>query len=349
MTSYFVRGSTIWLNYYVDGKRVRKSADLPDTPQNRKLVTTKIIPAIDLEIATGRIHKKKPKKFEYYGNIFLKMKDGNRSYYAKQGYWKRVIEHFKGRDIDTITRLEVKQYLHNLDMKSKSKGAFKSCLKGIFELAVDDDIITSNPALSIKLKADEREDIQYYTKEEVQRLLNVATGVMKAYLIIAFNTGMRTGEILGLQLGDFKDDGYIHMQRTRSKGVLGSGKTNNARRKIPYSPELLKAAQEYQPKNSLFIFGDIDDSMHLRYEWDRVVKAAGVKKHKLYASRHTFATIMLQENIVSINELAGLLGHSSAKITLECYASVIKSKNIDLGANFMLFGHNTVTTKKKNV
>lgn len=57
---------------------------------------------------------------------------------------------------------------------------------------------------------------------------------------------------------------------------------------------------------------------------------------------------MLQENIVSINELAGLLGHSSPKVTLAHYASVIDAKNIDLGHNFSLFGHNIDTTKKRN-
>lgn len=46
---------------------------------------------------------------------------------------------------------------------------------------------------------------------------------------------------------------------------------------------------------------------------------------------------MLKDNIVSINELSGLLGHNKASTTLEYYASVIKSKNIDLGVNFSLF------------
>lgn len=59
---------------------------------------------------------------------------------------------------------------------------------------------------------------------------------------------------------------------------------------------------------------------------------------------------MLKENIVSINELAGLLGHSSPKVTLEHYASVIQSKNINLGANFSLFDvvscDNAVTMNK---
>jgi hypothetical protein len=41
---------------------------------------------------------------------------------------------------------------------------------------------------------------------------------------------------------------------------------------------------------------------------------------------------------VSINELAGLLGHSTPKVTLAHYASVIDAKTIDLGKNFDLFG-----------
>ena len=56
---------------------------------------------------------------------------------------------------------------------------------------------------------------------------------------------------------------------------------------------------------------------------------------------------MLQENIISINELAGLLGHSSPKITLEHYASVINVKSIDLGTNFSLFSYNPATIEKK--
>jgi len=164
---------------------------------------------------------------------------------------------------------------------------------------------------------------------------------------IAFNTGMRVGEILGLQLVDFKDDGYIHIKRTRTKGMLGSGKTNNAIRKVPYAPFILEEAKKIQSKDNIFLFGDIDDASLLRTQWRDVCLEANVPKYKLYATRHTFATLMLKENIVSINELAGLLGHSSPKVTLEYYASVIQSKNIDLGKDFSLFGHAAVTTKNK--
>ena len=188
--------------------------------------------------------------------------------------------------------------------------------------------------------------IFHYTKEEVQKLLHVATGIIKPYLLIAFNTGMRVGEILGLQLGDFKDDGYIHIKRTRTKGMIGSGKTNNAIRKVPYPAFILDEVKKIQ-MNHIFIFGYIDDASLLRSQWRDVCINANLQRHKLYSTRHTFAILMLKENIVSINELAGLLGHSTPKVTLEHYASVIQSKNVDLGVNFSLYGHNAVIDIKK--
>lgn len=351
MTTYYIRGSTIWLNYYVDGKRLQKSTKLKNTPPNIKIITTQIIPALDIKIATGEIYKRKPKTFEYYGDIFLKQKSANKSYMLRKGYYERVINDFRGQDIDTITRLDIKKYLISFNIKSVSKNTYKSCIKEIFELAVDDDVVSVNPALNIKLKADEKSDIKYYTRKEVYKLLSVATGITKAYLEIAFNTGMRVGEILGLQLEDFKDDGYIHIKRTRTKGVVGSGKTNNALRLVPYSKYMLKCVKAVQQTDHLYIFGNIDDAQLFRCQWKNVCTKAEVERYKLYSTRHTFATLMLKENIVSINELAGLLGHSSPKVTLTHYASIIDAKNIDLGANFSLFDKRncdkTVTIKNK--
>ena len=345
MTTYYLRGSIIWLNYNVDGKRFQKSTKLKNTPQNIKIVQSKIIPALDIKIATGEIYKKKPKTFKYYGNIFLLQKDSNKSFLLKQGYYERVIEYFNNVNIDSITRLDIKEYLISLNIKSKSKTVYKSCIKEIFELAVDDGVISYNPALSIKLKSDIHTDIEYYTKEQVNILLDASTGLIRSYLLIAFHTGMRVGEILGLQLSDFKKDGYIHIKRTRTKGIIGTGKTNNAIRNIPYPKFILDEVKNTQPKDNLYLFGDIDDAYKLRYMWKNICKLANVPKHKLYSTRHTYATLMLKDNIVSINELAGLLGHSSPKVTLEHYASVIDSKNIDLGLNFSLYSDDTVTIK----
>lgn len=38
MVTYFFRKEIIWLNYYVDGKRIRKSTKLKNTSENIKVV-----------------------------------------------------------------------------------------------------------------------------------------------------------------------------------------------------------------------------------------------------------------------------------------------------------------------
>ena len=348
MAKCYIRDKKIWIVYYVDKIRHRKSTGLDNTPKNIKLVEKEFIPQLMIKIATGDIYKKKPKTFEYYGNIFLNQKDSLKSFLNKRSYFERVIKYFGSKDIDKITRLDIKEYLLSLNMKTVSKSTYKSCVKEIFELAVDDGVINFNPALDIKLPSERKDAIEYYNREEVFKLLNSATGIINAYLEIAFNTGMRVGEILGLQLADFKDDGFIHIKRTRTKGVIGNGKTANAIRKVPYQPYMLEEVKKIH-SNHIFIFGNIDDASLLRSQWKRVLKDSDVPYHKLYSTRHTFATLMLQENIVSINELAGLLGHSSPKVTLEHYASVIQSKNIDLGVNFSLFCHDMDTMKNETI
>jgi len=76
--------------------------------------------------------------------------------------------------------------------------------------------------------------------------------------------------------------------------------SNNALRKVPYSNDILEEVKKIQGDN-IFIFGTIDDAGLLRRN---ICLDTGIKRNKLYSTRHTFATLMLKEDI---NELAGLL------------------------------------------
>jgi integrase len=164
----FIRGKTIWISYYVDDKRIRKSTKLKNNPQNIKLVKSEVIPQLILKIQSGEIYKRKPKTFKYYADILISIKEKKlRAFELKVGCYNRVITFFGKKDIDTITRLDIKQYLNNLNMKSMSKNTYKSIIKEVFELAVDDAVITVNPALNISLPPDIKGDIEYFTKAEV--------------------------------------------------------------------------------------------------------------------------------------------------------------------------------------
>lgn len=347
LVQHFVRGKKLWINYTIDSKRYRKPTGLNNNAKNRKIVETIIIPQILTKITTGEIYKKKPKSFSYYGEIFLKHKEkALRTYLDKLPYFERVLEHFGNTNIDKITRLDIKEYLNTLIMKSNSKRIYKSCINEIFELAVDDGILAYNPALNIKLSKDTKIPVQYFYKYEVEKLLSTATGFMRVYLLIAFNTGMRPEEILGLQFTDIRDN-IITISRVRTKGRVDYPKTNNSFRKLKI-PQFIFEEIESLKSNSLYLFRDIDDVGKLRKKWLKLIKDADVEHRKMSATRHTFATLMLQEKIVSINELSGLLGHSSPKVTFAHYSGVIDSSLIDLGKDFALFGHNSDTMPQKN-
>ena len=56
-----------------------------------------------------------PKTFRYYGNIFLQSKSNLKIFDFKYKYFQRVIDSFGDRNIDEITRLDIKQYLISLN------------------------------------------------------------------------------------------------------------------------------------------------------------------------------------------------------------------------------------------
>ena len=82
------------------------------------------------------------------------------------------------------------------------------------------------------------------------------------------------------------------------KGIIRSGKTNNAIRKVPYPSFILDEVKKIQT-NYIFIFAHIDDASLLRSQWRDVCLKADVPKYKLYSTRHTFATLMLKLVLMS--------------------------------------------------
>ncbi|HBM35219.1 MAG TPA: hypothetical protein DDZ71_02800 [Sulfuricurvum sp.] len=336
LANCFVRGNKLWVDYYVEGRRIRKATGLDDTKPNRSFVNKTIIPKLSSMIVTGEIHQNKPKTFEHYFKVFLTLKDSNRSYFVKKPIWDKVNARFKDLEIDKITRLDVKSYINSLPIKSVSKGAYKTVLYEVFELAIDDGVLSTNPAVNIKLRSDVQKKVDYFTKEEVNLILSKAEGIMRPYLMLAFHTGMRPEEILGLQVKDISD-GWIDIKRVRTRGRVDVPKTRNSIRKIPCPAFVLSEVEQIKSEHD-FLFGDIDDATKFKHRWPALLNKCELPKRKLYSARHTFATLMLQNGIVSINELAGLLGHSSPKITLAHYASVIDARKIDLGRDFNLFG-----------
>lgn len=140
-----------------------------------------------------------------------------------------------------------------------------SVLNGIFSAAHADRIVAHNPAQNLRRPAATPPvEKRALTDEERIRVRSVFTSHQHGhYLATMYYTGMRPGEVLGLQWGDFDWAGdLIHVQRdidyASKSGRVGALKTRAADRYIPISSELKSLLQPRAAAPGMFLFTGAD-------------------------------------------------------------------------------------------
>ena len=126
--------------------------------------------------------------------------------------------------VTDITRLAIKNFLmkkSNDGYASSSVTHIKNAISGVLSLAIDDEVIKTNPAhklgkiireKGIRLQADP------LTKEETSLLLNIFKEHYSRHYPMALTlcrTGMRLGEVIGLQWGDIDFNNRFNYYSTR--------------------------------------------------------------------------------------------------------------------------------------
>jgi integrase len=108
-----------------------------------------------------------------------------------------------------------------------------ACFKTIFNKAVKDGKAERNPAQGVKLLKENNERDRVLSMEEYARLLTRCPVHIKPLVKLAYHTGMRQGEILGLTWGqmDLKD-GFIRLHPEHTK--------TNEGRLVPLNGELVE-------------------------------------------------------------------------------------------------------------
>lgn len=193
-----------------------------------------------------------------------------------------------------------------------------------------------------RLSPDERESLNkdewIFDEKEIQALILNASGELKAYLQIAFFTGLREGEILGLQKKDIDfENNEIKIRRTRLKnGSFNPPKTKKSVRNVDILP-LVRRVLEHRVK-------DLKKSEDLLFAKSGYVLRVGFKallaklgfntQIPLYNTRHSFTSLMLSkgEDIEWVSRR--MLGHTNSAITFSKYSKYLK-KDIKERATFI--------------
>ena len=163
--------------------------------------------------------------------------------------------------------------------------------------------------------------------EECQLLLNtIDKPRWWRMVLLALQTGMRIGELIGLQWLDI-DFGAktLTVRHSVVRGVIGTTKSNRERH-IPLASQMCQLLGQME-RLSCFVFSDVP-SKPLDYNYARDVlqsycKKAGLRTIGWHTMRHTFASQLASQG-VPLQAVQGLLGHSEIKMTMR-YAHLAPS------------------------
>lgn len=213
--------------------------------------------------------------------------------------------------------------------------------------------LSSNPCDKISCPRGNPAEIEYLNDEQARilfQLLDSAPEIYRHAVRLLLLTGMRRGELLGLEWKDIDwKNQCIHIRRTShylpEKGIYtDTPKNQSSNRIIIVSQQVLSILanqRDWQKTQSLttdqdwhncgrVIVSENGAPMHpdrLTRWFSHFIAGTDLPPIHLHCLRHTYATLCISKGI-PLTEVAEQLGHSSVATTANIYAHSIKSARI---------------------
>lgn len=280
-------------------------------------------------------------------------RNSTKATYATQ--YRQIKKSLGWRKLNSLNLVIVQQTINGLRTDNQRKNV-KKLLVDMLDKAIDSDLLTRNVAKKVNtvISKEETKERRVLTVKETEIFLKEAEGTFYYNLyVLALETGMRIGELLGLTWKDvdfekrliqvsqtlcyFKKDGKYVFEMHETK-------TNNGKRVIPLTKRAIKvlknqwdcknkiiaqgktAPEEYQ--NLIFVTKNNRPSQQfIVQECIELIirhiqeKYTDFERFSTHCFRHTFATRAI-ENGMNPKTLQRLLGHGSLQMTMDLYCHV---------------------------
>ena len=321
---YKRKDSPFWWASYTDqsGKRIRQATGTTDRKEAAAL-------EYKWKLETYRLQKwdEQPlRKFEDVALVYLQEKSKKRSIKDLKIHVRRLRTHFEGFTMNTLRPKDVSEYIGI----RLAEGVANSTVNRELEvLSASINLANQqlewdlpNPVKGRKLKEPEGR-LRWLSVTEAEQLLDTANRPASRYLVdfinIALHTGMRKGEILGLEWSRVNfHDSLMYLEGHHTKSAK--------RRAIPINKvarEALLRRMRYRAEvcpDSPWVFcNDKGERIQdVKRSFNTACRKAGIEDFRIHDLRHTCAA-WLASSGVPLSEVRDLLGHSSITVT-ERYA-----------------------------
>jgi integrase len=332
---------SLWVDFTHGGKRYRKSLKLGNTPANKKLATTKIIPQLMLKLHSGEFFEKRIPTLDAFSAASFEMHSNSRRAVTQTEYANAYRLHIAPvlgkKKIDVIKPSDIQRWQNALleTLSPRRVRHIRAVLSGILKDAMKDELIEKSPLALVGTPKLNKTDIHPFSVEEINLILGTATGQFRNFYALAFFTGMRSGEMIGLRWEDVDFlHGTISVKRAIKMGMVTEPKTAQSIRQVEIIDTLVPYLQEQYritgaKKSYVFLNKEGEHFYDIKRirdtDWKRTLKTCGLEYRPIYHTRHTFATMMLEHN-EDILWVSNMLGHKDATMTLSHYAKYVNRK-----------------------
>ena len=249
--------------------------------------------------------------------------------------------------IHELSRKTLQDWVAQLQKSGKSANTIHKAVGAasqVFNAAIESEILkTANPCAFLKTPKVPKSLPKAFTVAQVDAVAKLAGTYGLAIRFLAA-TGLRPAEFAALKVGSLE---FTHNPSSgnpevrvnvitsfsindKYERILATTKTNQERVIPISSPLIVNELEMYvagrSPQDWLFA-GKRGGALNTSHFHRAVLKPAlaklGLKGFVLYSLRHTFASVMLQQNKVPVNVVSKLMGHATVQQTLDTYSHVL--------------------------
>ncbi len=178
-----------------------------------------------------------------------------------------------------------------------------------------------------------KQDVNYLTKEEIEKFIEVIRNELKSgeairkirtmtLYVFLLETGARINEALSVKINDIDFE-------SREVAIIGKGSKPRKLLFYDQSEIWIKKYLKKRKGKCEYLFATINGKAKWSYNdvcrsFQRYRKLSGIAKNfTIHTFRHTFATQLLH-NGVPMNQVSFLLGHANLETTMKYYIGTIK-------------------------